>query len=735
VINKFKKFRKNIGEDRLAIIVLIIFSLIAYWRWFFDFDVLLFTDWSFRFRETLLETSLLPQAWISNLNLGNISQMPFTYPIEVTKSFLASAGFSWNLIERILFMCPVAIMAPIGSFLLIKKVTNSTAGAFIGALFFSFNNYFLAAFQSGHMNLMVAYSLAPLFLFLILESYETRSFRNIIFLSFTGFTIGAYDFRIFFSLAWISFFYFIFYVLTQRNYGNKNIIGAAFIFFAPIFIVLLLNSFWLVPFFFSKGSYVIEAISRGVTQNNFTILNSITLGYPIREVGMIDFNFRYVPIYLWVIPIAGFLGLFFNRKKKLVLFFGCIALLGIFLGKQNADPFPNVYFWLFDHIPGFSGFRDASKHYYIIAIGYAVLVGAFTSWMLEKRADLKIKNYLKYLSIALIIFVSIWNTRLMINGKAESLFVPKKIPADYAILKKFLAKQPDYFFTLWVPNPSHWALFTNQHPTAGLDSLVQDWTWRDNVSQNFRNGNNPILDELTNVLHRPYSAQLLKNSSFKYIIIFLDDKERSEQYYNLFDLYGSREFFIENLDNLDYLRKIDIGTKDLVVYENKNFKPLLYTTNEKETIYDNIRFQPVKYNFIDSTEYNISIENISRPIYLNFAQTYHPEWKMRAGDFIWIKTLMGEKYFLPDENHYKNTANLNSYFIDPKETCQSNTSCQQNPDGSYNIKLTLFFKPQSYFYLGLIISGLTLAGLLGYLGYDIVKRKRKKNEENIRKTL
>jgi hypothetical protein len=43
--------------------------------------------------------------------------------------------------------------------------------------------------------------------------------------------------------------------------------------------------------------------------------------------------------------------------------------------------------------------------------------------------------------------------------------------------------------------------------------------------------------------------------------------------------------------------------------------------------------------------------------------------------------------------------------------------CKKNPDGSYDINLTLYFKPQSYFYLGLIISGTTLIGCLGYLLY------------------
>lgn len=56
-----------------------------------------------------------------------------------------------------------------------------------------------------------------------------------------------------------------------------------------------------------------------------------------------------------------------------------------------------------------------------------------------------------------------------------------------------------------------------------------------------------------------------------------------------------------------------------------------------------------------------------------------------------------------------------------------------NPDGSIDIELTLYFKPQSYFYLGLIISWTTFILLIWYLWYDFVRNKRKKNIELLEK--
>ena len=53
---------------------------------------------------------------------------------------------------------------------------------------------------------------------------------------------------------------------------------------------------------------------------------------------------------------------------------------------------------------------------------------------------------------------------------------------------------------------------------------------------------------------------------------------------------------------------------------------------------------------------------------------------------------------------------------------------KENPDGSIDVRMTLYFKPQSYFYLGLIISGTTLLVLIGYLGYDTIRRRKNKNQ-------
>ena len=75
----------------------------------------------------------------------------------------------------------------------------------------------------------------------------------------------------------------------------------------------------------------------------------------------------------------------------------------------------------------------------------------------------------------------------------------------------------------------------------------------------------------------------------------------------------------------------------------------------------------------------------------------------------------------------------NQWTIDP-EYIKANfdkSMYKENPDGSIDLELTLYFKPQSYFYLGIIISGTTLILCLGYLGYTFYRKRKQGSRSKI----
>lgn len=80
-----------------------------------------------------------------------------------------------------------------------------------------------------------------------------------------------------------------------------------------------------------------------------------------------------------------------------------------------------------------------------------------------------------------------------------------------------------------------------------------------------------------------------------------------------------------------------------------------------------------------------------------------------------------------DDTHMIIYDYANQWTINP-EYIKANYSREYyriNPDGTMDVRLTMYFRPQSYFYLGLIISGLTLFACISYLVVSGVRGRRK----------
>ena len=327
----------------------------------------------------------------------------------------------------------------------------------------------------------------------------------------------------------------------------------------------------------------------------------------------------------------------------------------------------------------------------------------------------------------MIVFLFLWNTKPLITGEIERLFKPRHIPNDYLILKDFILRQPKYFRILWAPKHSRWSICLNHHPKVNLLTITCHKKWKgladydqygDRVSKKI---SLPNKKRMINIFKQSFSNNFIDIASIKYVIIPIRDIANDD---NFFRYYDPRDAYIKEISKISYLEKVDLDTEELVIFENKDFRPHLYITNEEETIYKNIDYQEIDYQFKNPTEYKIRLKNLFQPIYLNFSENYHPDWKIRVGKFYWFEVLRDKYYFLADGFHFENNAFFNSFLIDPEyiKSHYSSSFYQENPDGSIDLELTLFFRPQAHLYLGLIISLITLASCLGYLGAAAIKK-------------
>jgi hypothetical protein len=498
-------------------------------------------------------------------------------------------------------------------------------------------------------------------------------------------------------------------------------------------ILVFLNLFWVFPFAVSDSLTQNQILSRGLIGDNshLNVLHAFALSHPYWNGSEPTwFHSRSIALRFWFIPLAVFGGWWLNRKNKNILFFALVAVLGIFLTKQEAEPLQDFYGWLFRHFPGFNAFRGASKFYFLVALGYGVLIGAFVGALWRRAESVKVHKVYQVLkwkfedykmAYLLAIFISglfLWNVRPMITGKIGSTFVPKIIPQDDLVMKDLILNGQEFSRILWLPSDPEFSFYNNLHPKLNMTELGRD-AWRDFEDQTKSIEGSDGKDKIINTLEQSFFSHVLDTASIRYVATKDDD-------------------FEGGLGKLENLKRVPVEAGEYVVYENPTFRPHIYLTERRETVHRDIPFSKVDFQAQNPSEYAIQIRNIHGPVYLNFSDAFHSSWKIRAGEFRWYKALGEEDYFLSDKNHFTNDAKLNSFYLDPKEICGTSSSssesslvpksenpCRVNENGGYDINLTLYFKPQSWFYLGLIISGITLVLCLIYLFCDIIKKNPK----------
>jgi glycosyltransferase involved in cell wall biosynthesis len=205
--------------------------------------------------------------------------------------------------------------------------------------------------------------------------------------------------------------------------------------------------------------------------------------------------------------------------------------------------------------------------------------------------------------------------------------------------------------------------------------------------------------------------------------------------------YGEYENYFDN--NPDY-----------TLMENNDYFDL-YKNNIKTTelLADNSFFKR-----INSTEYKVYLENLTTAQALILFQNYNSNWSLfinknnasndscamvneyNDGNIKTTECAPEQRFFDGEEFSYlyqkpifDNTHQLvddyaNGWTIDPNYIKQNfdPSYYKVNPDGSIDIELTIYFKPQSYFDLGLIVSGATVLACFGYLGWDFARRRKEK---------
>lgn len=186
-------------------------------------------------------------------------------------------------------------------------------------------------------------------------------------------------------------------------------------------------------------------------------------------------------------------------------------------------------------------------------------------------------------------------------------------------------------------------------------------------------------------------------------------------------------------------------TRPLVIPKNAHtFKLVLYAYPDRETAtatfarYDNVSLinmpslddtfyfvanQPnsnnppalINYTLNDPTRKSIHVTDAQKPFYLVTNETYQPQWQL---SLIASNGFLQPESTFPIKTHIKLNNATNAWYIDPTKLCKDTPACKLEPTGDYQFDLVMEFAPQRWFYIGSIISFVTLTGIGLYFVYD-----------------
>lgn len=558
--------------NKLFIGLLVFFGICTHLLWFNPGSVLFHSDWLHWTDEAAKQAWQALGTWSTFFGFGEPRiQIGFTL-VQSIWSLVGYLGGNFDMGVKVALLWPIAIMGFVAPYLAMRHLYKNDFIAFVSAIFYGSTAYFLLR-QGAHLPIAFVYAIAPLIFLLFVKALQTMSIRW--WLSFVLlYSVGlCYEIRIMYIFTFVLILYAALFVEIRSLPPLKtarSLVVAGLVFIG-------LNAFWLLPTALgSAGATIGETTSQELFGSFlFDLQHSISLSPASWTGGVPDESFvkQPVPLYMWLIPVLIF-GLLLTLKnplperKRLMLFFVVITIAGLFLTKQVEQPLPNAYPWLYGNFPGFSLFREASKFYIYTAFGYMGLLALG----LQSIREVNYKFF--QVAAALPIAVALVNTVPLVSGNIRSMFVSRSIPNEYVTLNKMIASQPGIFRTMWVPSDPKWGYFDESHPRVSAAS-VTGANLKPLISPE---SNYTAQRRITDFFNRPIADKLLDTASVKYIVVPLRDIDNQDDFMRY---YGDdRQYYVDLLDAQPWLKKVDIGSQRVAVYENMNIaKHVDYATN------------------------------------------------------------------------------------------------------------------------------------------------------------
>ncbi len=377
-----------------------------------------------------------------------------------------------------------------------KKIIKNNFPAFIAGLFFGFNPWVISRILAGHMGLLIAYGLIPLFLVFLIdtiglsdESFSIKKFREkikpIILSSITLATISAAVMFDGLILTMIITFimivpWFIHIILSEKITQKKRVLTQIIMNLSIVLaITILLGSYWIIPIGIYTLTSQITTSSQPILSwlhERAAIENVLTLKaywWPQFSEQLYSTNSvildRIYLLFSWI-PFFALLNIFPKLKKskeRLIL----ISLLSVFLIGVILSMGTNLIGPYYKYFTLFGIFRDPEKFSALIALPYAFFLAIFankTIHYLENKKLSFIKKPILIKSIqinqktllSIIVILLLTSSHLIIiwpalTGNFRNTYDSLKMPESYQTVNSWINEQNDNFRVLWLPSDDY----------------------------------------------------------------------------------------------------------------------------------------------------------------------------------------------------------------------------------------------------------------------------------------
>jgi len=662
----------------LSIVVIFILACILFHKSFFEPGQLLYVDMLFPSsldRTLELSTTLWNPYGISS-SLAIVPRLPWMLFFILPSQILALS------MERFLLLLFISTLFITGFsiYLLTYHLLRDSLGGDSRRWLFSFASLvssFLYMYNPLSLGLFWAYgffptyALLPLILLFGLLSFERDKPIYIISTSFLA-MLGSTSVH---SAIWILiliFLLFLYRFIVTTHSGGKRASIKTFGLIAVLYV--LLSAFWFLPTLYtqsygdlgppyeftrgmldhlSKNSGPINAF-RLIPGTRFAIDPSF-IGEEIAtsDIPEITAMLRYTSFTnplnvtnpLWIClgflsPIMAFssLLLFTAKKvKKILIFFGGLSLISLFLSFGTNSPFPQVYEWLSFDAPFSSSFGFLLRAPYRWLIFTSLSFSVMFSFSMIKISELarnltghiRLNKLLAVLAISLIITGTSYFVYPVVKFHSDHIFSPAEVPEEYSNLNVWLSNQDGDFKVLWLPGyppcgyfPS-WAedkrigpysiVSSDRESISSYLSIVGtryfDWLERSVVypiRPIWGMAVSPAVYKNSESYSIEYLGRLLAPLGVKYIILDTSVKNSLTYPYAQFDISSDIRPFLENSADISLAYEDNF----LYVYQNLSYVyPRVHVTQKTAQVRSNLEMLVLSQTQQNFSEIAIAITN------------------------------------------------------------------------------------------------------------------------------